>query len=97
MPIDAPARIRAGERHIEEFFDAVAASKADFGIVSSELFFGADSHALSALIAQLREIGINARCFYFIRNQVQSLASTYMQLVKRHGCTEQPAEYVARE
>ena len=56
------------------------------GIVSSELFFGANGRALSGLIARLREMGVKPRCFYFIRSQVQSLASTYMQLVKRHGC-----------
>jgi hypothetical protein len=97
LPGEATASIPDGERYVQEFFDAVAGSKADLGIVSSELFFGANSQALSALIARLREMGVKPRCFYFIRSQVQSLASTYMQLVKRHGCTEQPADYVARE
>jgi hypothetical protein len=97
LPGDATARIPDGERYIEEFFDAVAESRADLGIVSSELFFGANGRALSGLIARLREMGVKPRCFYFIRSQVQSLASTYMQLVKRHGCVEQPADYVARE
>ena len=97
LPSEATAKISAGERYVQEFFDAVAESKADLGIVSSELFFGANGRALSALIARLREMGVKPRCFYFIRSQVQSLASTYMQLVKRHGCIEQPADYVARE
>jgi len=97
LPAEASARIPDGERHIQEFFKAVQESNANIGIVSSELFFGADNQAYSALNARLREMAITARCFYFIRSQVQSLASAYMQLVKRHGCTEQPADYVARE
>jgi len=92
----APARIVAGERHIREFFDAVQSSNADVGIISSELFADAEDEALSAIITQLREMGIVARCFYFVRRQVQCLASAYMQQVKRHGCTEQPADYVRR-
>ncbi len=97
LPIDSPARIAAGERHVHEFLKAVRESKAGLGIVSSELFLGADKQALSALIARLRKMGVTSRCFYFVRNQVQFFASAYMQQVKRHGCTEQPADYVARE
>lgn len=97
LPTEATARIPNGERHVKEFFEAVQASEADIGIVSSELFIGAGSLEFSALIARLRDLGVTARCFYLIRSQVQYLASSYMQLVKRHGSTEQPTDYVARE
>jgi hypothetical protein len=92
----APARITDGERYLREFFEAVRSSKADVGIISSELFADADEQELAAVIAQLRNMGIVSRCFYFVRRQVQCLASAYMQQVKRHGCTEQPADYVRR-
>jgi hypothetical protein len=96
LPTNAPARIPNGEGYIRECLDAVRSSPADLGIISSELFVYADGEALSAIIADLRNMGIVPRCFYFIRSQVQSLASAYMQQVKRHGCTEQPANYIAR-
>jgi hypothetical protein len=92
----APARIADGERHIQEFFEAVRRSDADVGIISSELFADAEDQELSAIIADLRKMGIEPRCFYFVRRQVQCLASAYMQQVKRHGCTEQPADYIRR-
>lgn len=96
LPIGTPARIPDGRRYIQEFLAAVRGSNADLGIISSELFAFADGEALASLIADLRKLDIVPRCFYFIRNQVQFLASAYMQQVKRHGCTEQPAEYVRR-
>ena len=97
LPEEASARIEDGERHTREFFAAVKNSPARVGLVSSELFMGADVDAMSHLIGQLRDLGITARCFYYLRSQVQFLASSYMQLVKRHGCTEPPAEFVGRE
>jgi hypothetical protein len=96
LPINAPARISDGERYVRECLEAVRISNADLGVISSELFAFADGEALSALIGELRSMGVVARSFYFIRSQVQCLASAYMQQVKRHGCTEQPADYVAR-
>jgi hypothetical protein len=96
LPIAAPARIPDGERYIRECIEAVRASKADLGIISSELFVDADVQAFSAIIGNIRDMDIVPRCFYFVRSQVQCLASAYMQQVKRHGCTEQPADYVRR-
>jgi hypothetical protein len=97
LPVGAPARIVNGERYILALFDAIRNSTADYGIISSELFVYADKQALASIIAELRSLGVVPRSFYFIRSQVQSLASIYMQQVKRHGCTEQPADYVRRE
>jgi hypothetical protein len=97
LPAGSSARIEDGRRHIDAFFDAVNASKADIGIVSSELLVGADRGVMSDIIARLGEMSVIPRSFYFIRSQVQVLASGYIQLVKRHGCTELPADYIARE
>jgi hypothetical protein len=96
LPPGAPARIAEGEKVVRECLEAVQNSNADLGIISSELFVYADAEALSAIIAELRKMGVVPRCFYFIRSQVQCLASIYMQQVKRHGCTEQPVEYIGR-
>jgi hypothetical protein len=97
LPDEASARIADGARHAQEFFEAVKNSSARLGLVSSELFIGADHDLMAELIGRLREMGITARCFYYIRSQVQLLASSYMQLVKRHGCTEGPADFIGRE
>ena len=97
LPTGASAKIEDGKNYIDEFFEAVNASKADVGIVSSELLVGADVQAMTDIIARLRGMAITAKCFYFVRRQVQILASGYIQLVKRHGCTELPAEFVTRE
>jgi len=96
LPAGAPARIAEGERVVRECLEAVQNSNVDLGIISSELFVYAEAQALSAFIAELRKMGIVPRCFYFIRSQVQCLASIYMQQVKRHGCTEQPVQYIGR-
>ena len=97
LPSGASAKIEDGKNYIDEFFEAINASKADVGLVSSELLIGADVQAMTDLIARLRDMAITAKCFYFVRRQVQILASGYIQLVKRHGCTELPAEFVTRE
>ncbi len=97
LPTGASAKIEDGKKHVEEFFEAINASKADVGIVSSELLIGADIQAMADIISRLQAMSITPRCFYFVRSQVQILASGYIQLVKRHGCTELPAEFVARE
>jgi hypothetical protein len=96
LPQDAPGRINEGERYIQEFVDAVRKSTAEIGIVSSELFVSANPEAMSAILTQLSDLGVLARCFYYIRDQVQSLSSAYVQQVKRHSCTEQPGDYVSR-
>ena len=96
LPVNAPARIADGERFIQECFDSIRTSTVDLGIISSELFAYADNQALASLIAELTKIGVVPRCLYFIRSQVQCLASIYMQQVKRHGCTDQPVDHVRR-
>jgi hypothetical protein len=96
FPRGSPGRIDNGERYMQEFFDAVERSTADIGIVSSELFADVSPESLSAVLTRLRYLGVEARCFYYIRDQVQCLASAYVQQVKRHGCTEQPSDYVSR-
>ena len=90
---DSPARIVDPERHRAEFNEAVAASQARVGIVSSELFIDAKRDALEGLIGDLGERGIAVKALYYIRRHDQFLASAYMQQVKRHGCTDSPETY----
>jgi hypothetical protein len=96
LPAGAPARIAEGQRFIDELFKLIQDSKADRGLVSSELFTYADREAFAALLGDLKKIGVVPRSLYFIRSQTQCLASIYMQQVKRHGCVEQPEAYVRR-
>jgi hypothetical protein len=93
LPADAPAHLPDAEHYWAEFRNAVARSTARIGIVSSELFVDARREALEALIAGLGEDGITVRALYYIRRQDQFLASSYMQQVKRHACTESPESY----
>ncbi|HUC18564.1 MAG TPA: hypothetical protein VMA37_12860 [Acetobacteraceae bacterium] len=89
----SPAHLSDAERHRAEFREAVARSSARMGIVSSELFIDARREALESLIAGLGEDGISVRALYYIRRHDQFLASSYMQQVKRHACTESPESY----
>src|SRR5450631_1704407 len=74
----------------------ISASTCDTGLLSSELFIFADDAVLSNFRDWLAARGISLRFFYFIRNQVQFLISSYIQQVKRHACTETAEEYVLR-
>lgn len=96
LPPGAPARIANSKPHVEEFLDAIQNSKSEIGLISSELFVDADGQALVDFVSMLSKNDIIARCFYYIRSQVQFLSSAYVQQVKRHGCTELPADYVSR-
>lgn len=96
FPTGASAAMKDPERYLAEFEAAAAQSPAETIIVSSEMFVDADKTALSALCSRLRDKDITPRAIYFIRSQVQFLTSAYMQQVKRHGCTEDPVQYITR-
>jgi hypothetical protein len=74
----------------------IAASECANGLLSSEIFVFADDGALTAFAQWLRERGVELRFFYFIREQVEFLTSSYIQQVKRHACTETGEQYVLR-
>ncbi len=82
-------QLAALDRHI-------SASSCDTGLLSSELFVFAENEVLSNFSDWLAMRGISLRIFYFIREQVQFLTSSYIQQVKRHACTETSEEYVLR-
>jgi hypothetical protein len=96
LPDGAEIKMKEPTRYIEEFITAVEQSQSDIGIISSELFVDVDKASLRELVAGLRDRGVVSRAFYFIRSQVQFMSSTYVQQVKRHGCSLGPAEYVEK-
>jgi hypothetical protein len=74
----------------------IAASTCETGLLSSEIFIFAEDTALTELAEWLLTRGISLRFFYFIREQIQFLTSSYIQQVKRHGCTETAEQYILR-
>ncbi len=74
----------------------LAASTAETGLLSSEIFIFAEDATLLKFSEWLAARGISLRFFYFIRDQIQFLTSSYMQQVKRHACTESSEEYILR-
>lgn len=82
--------------HLAALNRAIAASRCETGILSSEYFAHADPARLRAWAAALRAAGIRVLQTYFIRDQVQALSSMYVQYVKRSHCRETPEAYVER-
>jgi hypothetical protein len=74
----------------------IAMSTCDTGLLSCEHFVFADDAALAEFSSWLAARGISLRFFYYIRDQIQFLTSSYIQQVKRHGCTETCEQYVLR-
>jgi hypothetical protein len=74
----------------------IAASTCETGLLSSEIFIFAEDTALAELAHWLATRGISLRFFYFIRDQIQFLTSSYIQQVKRHACTETAEQYILR-
>lgn len=96
LPARTPSRMPDAELHITQFFATVAASKCEIGIVSSELFVGADREMFRDVIRRLRIRGIKPEFFYYVRAQEELLCSGYLQQIKRHACTDTPEQYVKR-
>lgn len=74
----------------------LAASSCVTGLLSSEIFVFAEDAALAEFSAWLAARGISLRFFYYIRDQIQFLTSSYIQQVKRHACTETAEQYILR-
>jgi hypothetical protein len=74
----------------------ISSSSCDTGLISSELFVFADDAGLSYFRDWLSARNIVLRFVYLIRNQVPFLASSYIQQVKHHACTETCEEYILR-
>jgi hypothetical protein len=74
----------------------IAASASATGLLSSEHFVFADDAALTEFSAWLSARGVSLQFFYYVRDQIQFLTSSYIQQVKRHACTETAEEYILR-
>lgn len=74
----------------------ISASTCETGLLSSEMFVFAEDAALTELSQWLAARSIELRFFYYIREQVEFLSSSYIQQVKRHACTETAEQYILR-
>lgn len=91
-----PIHLKDREGALAALEEEIGKSSCETGLLSSEIFIDATDESLAEFRTWLKKKGITLKVFYFIRNQVQFLASSYIQQVKRHGCTEMPDEYVQR-
>jgi hypothetical protein len=74
----------------------ISVSTCDTGLISSEMFVFAEDAALTEFSQWLAARGIELKFFYYIREQVEFLSSSYIQQVKRHACTETAEKYILR-
>lgn len=93
-PEGHPIRPKDAERHVQDFLDAAKASAQPRGLISSELFAFADDARMRELLDAVRALGYAPRAIFLVRRQDQWLASSYMQQVKRHQCTQLPADNI---
>jgi hypothetical protein len=96
LPPQAEAYLPTREQQLSQLDRKILESDCDTGVLSSELFVFADDARLAEFAGWLVERGISLKVFYFIRDQVQFLTSTYIQQVKRHACTETAEQYILR-
>jgi hypothetical protein len=92
----AEAYLPTRDQQLAQLDRRIRESECDTGVLSSELFVFADDARLAEFASWLAERGISLKFFYFIRDQVQFLTSTYIQQVKRHACTESAEQYILR-
>lgn len=76
---------------LNKTLETIAASDHDV-ILSSEFFCAMPVRLLAEMVEALNTVG-KVELVYFVRNQMNLLASTYMQRVKRHGLTQYPDEF----
>jgi hypothetical protein len=96
LPEGAHAKIARGGPHLTEALEAIKASDAHTGLISSEMFVDANPKLMADFLETLRNLGICPRAFYFIRAQDQFLMSSYVQMVKRHQYTGDSNEFALR-
>nr|WP_011116740.1 hypothetical protein [Ruegeria sp. PR1b]AAN05134.1 RB113 [Ruegeria sp. PR1b] len=75
------------------FRKMIAATEAHV-ILSSEFFSATPRPLLAELCAALQDLG-QVVLVFFVREQLNAIASTYIQQVKRHMLTQYPDEYLA--
>lgn len=78
---------------LSDLKDQISASHCQTGLLSSELFIDIEDGALRHFRNWIEEQSVKLRLFFFIRNQIDFLASSYVQQVKRHRYTGTPDEF----
>jgi hypothetical protein len=96
LPTQAAAHLQGRDKFLEALEAEIAASPCETGLLSSEVFATVPDESLKHLRDWLAARGIALRVYFFFRNQIAFLTSTYIQQVKRHGSTEMPEDYILR-
>lgn len=90
-----PANLTARRGELtDEFRREIARAECNV-ILSSEFFSATPRPLLSQLAAELSDLG-EVTFIFFVREQLNALASSYIQQVKRHMLTQYPDEFFAR-
>jgi hypothetical protein len=91
---DHPASLAPRRAELTEKFHRLIAETEHHVILSSEFFSATPRPLLGELCAALADLG-DVQLVFFVREQLNALASTYIQQVKRHMLTQFPDEYFA--
>lgn len=92
LPPEHPASLAPRRAELTEKFHRLMAETEHHVILSSEFFSAAPRPLLGELCAALSDLG-EVQLVFFVREQLNALASTYIQQVKRHMLTQFPDEY----
>jgi hypothetical protein len=88
------ASLASRRDELTETFRQMIAETDNHVILSSEFYSAIPRPLLGELAASLSDLG-EVQLVFFVREQINALASTYIQQVKRHMLTQFPDEYFA--
>lgn len=77
-----------------KLFSYITNSQSEKILLSSEFFAVVPPNKIEKLKNDLLEKNTVLKFIYYVRRQDQFLMSSYMQRVKRHGCTDSPEDYI---
>lgn len=95
-PAEHTAKKGSKKSHIDELIKSILDSPCEQLLISSELFMMVPIPELKKFKSELDAAGIEVIYTYYVRRQDQSILSTYMQRVKRHGYSAYPEEHVRK-
>lgn len=90
-----PASLALRRGELTEKFRQMIANSQHHTILSSEFFSAAPRGLLGQLATALADLG-EVHLVFFVREQLNALASTYIQQVKRHRLSQYPDEFFAK-
>jgi|GEM_PF-1001106 len=90
-----PASLAPRRGELTEKFRTLINESDHHILLSSEFFSATPRPLLGKLVAALADLG-EVQLVFFVREQLNALASTYIQQVKRHLLTQYPDEFFAK-